>query len=147
MVGNGTGNGVILNNPSLASYAFASGNSFTNVIYPLVAFNPTAPLKSYTDLYSASNNFQGCTNQKWMPEGVAAMGTRVSSVSCILSNGTAKENTIDDAAKQIEKWGTGTPEGVVAAGVGSVFHRTDGGALTSIYIKEAGTGNTGWVAK
>lgn len=43
--------------------------------------------------------------------------------------------------------GTGTPEGVVTAGVGSLFLRTDGGALTTLYIKESGAGNTGWVAK
>lgn len=41
--------------------------------------------------------------------------------------------------------GTGSPEGVVTAPVGSVFHRTDGGAGTSLYIKESGTGATGWV--
>lgn len=44
-------------------------------------------------------------------------------------------------------WGTGTPEGAVAAGIGSVFHRTNGGAGTSLYVKESGTGNTGWVGK
>ena len=43
--------------------------------------------------------------------------------------------------------GTGTPESVVTASVGSVFHRTDGGAGTSFYVKESGSGNTGWVAK
>ncbi len=43
--------------------------------------------------------------------------------------------------------GTGTPEGVVAAPVGSLFLRTDGGTGTSIYVKEIGTGNTGWVGK
>jgi hypothetical protein len=43
--------------------------------------------------------------------------------------------------------GTGTPEGAVTAGVGSIFMRTDGGAGTSYYVKESGTGNTGWVAK
>jgi hypothetical protein len=43
-------------------------------------------------------------------------------------------------------FGTGTPEGVVTADVGSTFHRTDGGAGTSLYIKQSGTGNTGWVA-
>lgn len=42
--------------------------------------------------------------------------------------------------------GAGTPEGVVTAPVGSQFHRTDGGAGTTIYRKETGTGNTGWVA-
>jgi hypothetical protein len=43
--------------------------------------------------------------------------------------------------------GTGSPETVYAAPVGSIFHRTNGGANTSVYIKESGTGNTGWIAK
>lgn len=43
--------------------------------------------------------------------------------------------------------GTGTPEGVVTAGVGSLFLRSDGGAGTSLYVKQSGTGNTGWVGK
>lgn len=43
--------------------------------------------------------------------------------------------------------GTGTPEGVVTAPVGSQFTRTDGGAGTCFYVKESGAGNTGWVAK
>lgn len=43
--------------------------------------------------------------------------------------------------------GTGSPEGVVTAGIGSIYSRTDGGASTSLYVKESGTGNTGWAAK
>jgi len=43
--------------------------------------------------------------------------------------------------------GAGTPEGVVTAVVGSMYLRTDGGAGTTLYIKETGTGNTGWTAK
>ncbi|WP_307030397.1 hypothetical protein [Arthrobacter globiformis] len=43
--------------------------------------------------------------------------------------------------------GTGSPEGARSAPVGSVYLRSDGGAATSLYIKETGTGNTGWVAK
>lgn len=43
--------------------------------------------------------------------------------------------------------GSGSPEGVETAGIGSAFHRTDGGAGTSLYVKESGTGNTGWIAK
>ena len=42
--------------------------------------------------------------------------------------------------------GTGSPEGVVAAPVGSHYSRTDGGTNTASYRKESGTGNTGWVA-
>lgn len=44
--------------------------------------------------------------------------------------------------------GTGTPEGVVIASPPAFFIRLDGGALTTIYSKESGTGtNTGWVGK
>lgn len=48
----------------------------------------------------------------------------------------------------ITNWmGTGSPEGVVTARVGSDYKRLDGGAGTATYVKETGTGNTGWVAK
>jgi hypothetical protein len=43
--------------------------------------------------------------------------------------------------------GAGTPEGAVVAPVGSLYSRTNGGASTTLYVKESGTGNTGWVAK
>lgn len=43
--------------------------------------------------------------------------------------------------------GAGSPESVVTANIGSMYTRTDGGAGTTLYIKESGTGNTGWVAK
>ena len=43
--------------------------------------------------------------------------------------------------------GPGTPEGSQAAPVGSLWLRTDGGANSTLYVKESGTGNTGWVAK
>lgn len=43
--------------------------------------------------------------------------------------------------------GVGSPEGVVAAGVGSMYTDETGGAGTTLYIKESGNGNTGWVAK
>jgi hypothetical protein len=43
--------------------------------------------------------------------------------------------------------GTGTPESVVTAVVGATYRRLDGGANTTLYVKESGTSNTGWVAK
>jgi hypothetical protein len=43
--------------------------------------------------------------------------------------------------------GTGSPEGVVSAPVGSTYQRSDGGSGTSFYVKESGVGNTGWSAK
>lgn len=44
------------------------------------------------------------------------------------------------------KVGSGSPETVVTATVGSLYLRTDGGASTTLYVKESGTGNTGWRA-
>jgi hypothetical protein len=43
--------------------------------------------------------------------------------------------------------GSGDPEGSYVAPVGSLYLRTDGSTNTTLYIKESGTGNTGWVAK
>ncbi len=42
------------------------------------------------------------------------------------------------------KRGTGDPEGVVTGNVGDIYQRTDGGTATTLYVKEAGSGNTGW---
>lgn len=43
--------------------------------------------------------------------------------------------------------GTGSPEGVVTASVGSMYTNVAGGAGTTLYVKESGSGNTGWVSK
>lgn len=43
--------------------------------------------------------------------------------------------------------GNGSPEGVVTAPRGAFYTRADGGAGSTLYVKESGTGNTGWVAK
>lgn len=46
------------------------------------------------------------------------------------------------------KRGTGSPESVVTGSVGDLYTRTDGGAGTTLYVKESGSAtNTGWVAK
>lgn len=47
----------------------------------------------------------------------------------------------------IVRAGSGSPEGAITAPVGSLFLRMDGGAGTTLYVKQSGTGNTGWVGK
>lgn len=42
--------------------------------------------------------------------------------------------------------GSGSPQGSITAPVGSMYLRSDGGANSSVYIKESGSGNTGWSA-
>jgi hypothetical protein len=53
----------------------------------------------------------------------------------------------DSTSTPLLMQGTGSPEGVVTGVIGSLFLRTDGGAGTSLYVKQSGTGNTGWVGK
>ena len=66
---------------------------------------------------------------------------------------TAERRAQFDLRRQITeisanlRTGSGTPEGAVAAPVGTLYLRTDGGASTTFYVKESGTGDTGWVAK
>lgn len=50
-----------------------------------------------------------------------------------------------NSATQV-RTGTGTPEAAITAPVGSVFLRTDGSTGTTFYVKETGSGNTGWTA-
>ena len=43
--------------------------------------------------------------------------------------------------------GVGSPENVVAASVGSLYLRTDGAGGSTLYVKESGAADSGWVAK
>lgn len=53
--------------------------------------------------------------------------------------------TLDNTCKVLT--GAGSPEGVFTAPACSLYLRTNGAAGTTLYVKETGTGNTGWVAK
>lgn len=68
-------------------------------------------------------------------------------VTTLTSTGTVTGSDITLQAGPTWSTGTGTPEGSVTAPVGSIFSRTDGSAGTTLYVKESGTGNTGWNVK
>ena len=58
------------------------------------------------------------------------------------------ENLPGDTQSVRDFIGYGPPEGSVTASIGSTYRRLDGGALTSIYVKESGANTaTGWVGK
>jgi hypothetical protein len=65
----------------------------------------------------------------------------------LVVGGAGKTLRIGTATSPLITSGSGTPEGVVTAPIGSLYQRSDGGAGTSLYVKESGTGNTGWIAK
>jgi hypothetical protein len=60
-------------------------------------------------------------------------------------------NTLRDILERLNGQvltGTGTPAGVVIADRGTLFLRTDGGAGTTLYVKEGNDGTfNGWAAK
>jgi hypothetical protein len=72
----------------------------------------------------------------------------------------ATPTSITSAGKQPNYWitegniyaplklkGSGSPEGVLAANVGTTYIDLNGGVGSTFYVKETGTGNTGWAAK
>ena len=65
---------------------------------------------------------------------------------------TITESQISDLGSYVTtaviKSGTGTPEAFVEGDVGNLYLRADGGANTTLYVKESGAGtDTGWIAK
>lgn len=64
-----------------------------------------------------------------------------------LSTGWKTSNDFNNLTNNPIFSGAGVPNGVVTAPVGSLYLNTTGGAGTTLYVKESGTGNTGWVAK
>lgn len=57
-------------------------------------------------------------------------------------------NRFGPTSARMIQWGSGNPNGVVAASYGSVFFNTGGGAGETMWVKETGGAtNTGWVAK
>ena len=60
---------------------------------------------------------------------------------------TKQYRGVPGGAFLIEMSGSGSPESVVAAPIGSRYWRTDGSTSTTLYVKTSGSGNTGWTAK
>jgi len=98
--------------------------------------------------------YQGENGHKWYIGGTAKWN-----ITSTFEFAPVTDNNVDigSSTKGVKtyylpggiKWlsGAGTPEGAVSAPVGSLYSRSDGGAGTSLYVKESGSGNTGWVGK
>ena len=77
-----------------------------------------------------------------------AANTLVSANSLTVEDGTVTAATVNLNVTNVSlRAGSGSPEGAVTGAVGSLWVRTDGGTSTTLYVKETGSGNTGWVAK
>tara|TARA_R110002126_G_scaffold1107_3_gene6685 strand:- start:313 stop:1950 length:1638 start_codon:yes stop_codon:yes gene_type:complete len=61
--------------------------------------------------------------------------------------GTGRVNSLYFTPQVSITTGTGTPEAVVTASPGALYLNLSGGAGTTLYVKQSGTSNTGWVGK
>ncbi len=143
------------------SYNTASG-------YAALFKNTEGSANSATGFEALRNNTTGSNNtasgHQALYNNTEGDSNTASGYRSLYSNTTGSENTAlgydaqavsSTADNQIAiragatKWysSAGSPESVVTAGVGSMYTNSTGGAGTTLYVKESGTGNTGWVAK
>jgi hypothetical protein len=114
-----------------------------------------------TKKYSLGNTVGGGTSFTITDESLALVRLLIASTGAITPGanntqplGTTATRWSDVASNQFTvgaagittTTGVGTPEGVVAAPIGSTYINTSGTAGTIKYGKKTGSGNTGWVA-
>lgn len=126
---------------SSATNCWARNNTtrYADAVGPKVAFYPGANLAGTAFFLEEVNN-NGA-----LPAFETKVGSKVtrSATGVVYTQTTAAYGTT-----WVPDSGTGTPESVVTAPIGSVFRRTNGGAATTLYVKESGaSSNTGWIAK
>lgn len=135
-----------------------SGNFYSSTSITTGGYIESGPTAFYqwstrSKMFSPSNGNIQFTNQASSDFGLLQLGGTTSSFPALKRSTTTIEVKLADdsayAAIQTlySRFGSGSPEGVVTAPIGARYSRTDGGAGTSFYVKESGTGNTGWVAK
>ena len=112
--------------------------------YPLLtgASAPTVPirtLESWKGEHRPDAKEFGVTGSQRQVAGFSAMATTAS------TRLTHSSNTVNEASAE-DIIGSAAPEGSITAPPGSIYRRTTGGSSTTLYVKETGTGNTGWVA-
>jgi hypothetical protein len=57
------------------------------------------------------------------------------------------KRVLNSTAERTPLRGSGDPNGVVTASVGTLYLRSDGGVGTTFYVKEVGEDHFGWAAK
>lgn len=137
LLGTGSGNAITLDATDNVTIVGNLIKDFTNKV---VTFNGTPA--TVTDIQITGNSWGSAPANPLVDFGGTTFGERIQ----VISNSPGRD-IVDVKNDVIRGSVTGTPEGVVTAGVGSTLMREDGGAGTSFYVKETGAGNTGWVAK
>lgn len=125
------------------AFQFESLNSASSNMF--FVFKPINAITSSTPKFIDLQNSAGTSQASFGKDGGLTIAG-VASGSVALQLGAGMRVALS-ASGPVLLAGSGTPEAAVTAPIGSVFMRTDGGAGTSIYVKESGSSSTGWVAK
>jgi hypothetical protein len=112
---------------------------FTNITAGAIA-----DTSGYTYIFSPGYGLQEWRLESGLPFKFRAAGGGVAASVDGTTGVDAVAHVIGDRGLYS---GAGSPEGVKTARIGSIYMRTDGGAGTSMYVKESGTGSAGWVPK
>jgi hypothetical protein len=128
-VGAGTGSGGV-------------ANTFSNTIH--LAANSVG-----SSIATATHQLVINTNGSNIKLNTNVSGNRTYDFPIANAGTISLQNDITAAHQSLyERFGSGSPEGVVSAPVGASYHRIDGGAGTSFYVKESGgSTSSGWIAK
>lgn len=132
---------------TVVSHVSILGNRFNGFERPVSLYHASAV--AYTNISFIGNDCSrdNASDSLWLAlEGSATYGAGIVQAWNVTSSGAGliyfdRQNSV------LMNMRAGTPESALTAGVGSLVMRSDGGAATCLYVKESGTGNTGWVAK
>jgi hypothetical protein len=126
----------------IQSYGLDTTSSQAGVRSFIRTVNETDAFGQYWGLAFGTSSFNGAATEKVR---ISAFGNVTVNTGNLVIGTASKGVTLPGGITWTS--GSGSPEGVVTAPVGSLYSRSDGGLLTSLYVKESGTGNTGWVGK
>jgi ribosomal protein L21E len=125
--------GTIVNNAGDNVMIEVPGQGFYNPVYR-------------TQRIGFASTLDGAENSSIITEGGNSVAIRNST-----NTGYGSVSALDfyPSGTYAVRWtaGAGSPEGSVTASPGAMYLRNNGGAGTTLYIKETGNGNTGWVGK
>lgn len=112
---------------------------------------------TFTGCRVTGNRFRDCGEGIWVGHttfnswrnGEFAGNIATGTTPTLLREGAGTFLTSQPSSGQLPEivTGRGSPEGVRSAAVGSLYLRLDGGTGTALYVKESGTGNTGWASQ
>lgn len=152
---------LILNGVSVRDGA-EFGLVITGCVDPrVIGCNVTDCSKSSAGTYSGIA-FESCTrpvaqNNVVINSGTAYIANGIITTVAVTGRAVIQDNSmtamavgnyslLSGAVHLVRAIGGASPEGALVASIGSTFHREDGGAATSLYVKVANNTNAGWAA-